>query len=242
MGFAGDILDERLALPGTSRHERLPSGQRQPTPFRWVPIRSLSERHRSRILAHLLALPQKDRYLRFGYAASDAQLSHYTDLIDFDQDEMFGIFNRRLALLAMAHLALAPLRTDGGPSQGEFGVSVLPHARGRGYGSRLFDRAMLHARNRQVDTLAIHALSENAAMLKIVRRAGAVVERKGGEAEAKLRLPAHDILSHVDELVESQAARLNYRLKLQAHRVASVIDAIDEVRDRFAQLGRVARE
>src|SRR6266702_3333280 len=49
----------------------------------------------------------------------------------------------------------------------EFGVSVLKKARGRGYGSRLFDRAVMHARNEGVELLFIHALSENTAMLKI---------------------------------------------------------------------------
>ena len=29
----------------------------------------------------------------------------YVQQIDFDRDEVFGIFNRRLRLLAMAHLA-----------------------------------------------------------------------------------------------------------------------------------------
>jgi len=220
MGFAGDILK---IDGGGDRHARPPPGDTGVLPFRWVPIRSLSERHRPRILAHLMALPLDDRYFRFGYAASDAQLSHYADLIDFPRDEVFGIFNRRLELLAMAHLAVLPSNTKGAASEAEFGVSVLPQARGRGYGSRLFDHAVLHARNRRVDTLVIHALSENIAMLRIARQAGATVERDGGESEARLRLPRDNLLSHVDELVEAQAAEVDYRLK--------------EVRNRFARSG-----
>ena len=188
-------------------------------PFRWVPIRSLYERHRARILAHLLALSESDRYSRFGYAASDAQLAHYTDLIDFSHDEVFGIFNRRLELIAMAHLALLPSATQPVPSEAEFGVSVLPKARGRGYGARLFDHAVLHARNRQVDTLLIHALSENTAMLRIARKSGATIDRDGGEAQARLRLPPDNLMSHVDQLIEGQAAELDYRFKVHAQRV-----------------------
>jgi len=107
-----------------ARHEPPPEGKgATPAPaFRWVPIRSLSERHRPRIVAHLLALPEGDRYLRFGYAASDAQLAHYTDLIDFSQDEVFGIFNRRLELLAVAHLAMLPRGAEGSRGEAEFGV------------------------------------------------------------------------------------------------------------------------
>ena len=223
MGLAGEIL--------------LKATDRTAPPFRWIPIRSLSARHRPRILAHLLALPDADRYLRFGYAASDPQLAHYADLMDFSQDEVFGIFNRRLELLALAHLALLPPAVDRGHAEAEFGVSVLPKARGRGYGSRLFDHAVLHARNRRIDTLVIHALSENTAMLRIARNAGASIVRDGGESLARLRLPPHDLLSHVDQLVEGQAAELDYRLKRHARRVDGLLDAIDEVKSRFAGNG-----
>ncbi|MEO8836809.1 MAG: GNAT family N-acetyltransferase, partial [Caldimonas sp.] len=105
----------------------------------WVPIRSLGARHRARILSHLLLLDDRSRYLRFGYAATDSHIGRYVDTLDFDQDEVFGIFNRRLELIAMAHLAHrggAPLH--GREAASEFGVSVLPKARRRGFGRRLF--------------------------------------------------------------------------------------------------------
>jgi ribosomal protein S18 acetylase RimI-like enzyme len=170
----------------------------------------LAERHRPRILAHLMSMPGGDRYLRFGYAASDAQIARYTDLIDFAQDEVFGVFNRRLELIAMAHLAGLP-----GMREAECGVSVLPQARGRGYGARLFDHAVLHARNRGVDTLVIHALTENTAMLRIARNAGALVHREGSEALARLQLPPDTLRSHLDAFLASSAAEVDYRLKAQ---------------------------
>ena len=42
----------------------------KPTPL-LVPIRSLGPSHRERIARHLLALDERDRFLRFGYAAND---------------------------------------------------------------------------------------------------------------------------------------------------------------------------
>ena len=62
----------------------------------WVPIRSLGPRHRERIVAHLQALDVRSRYLRFGHQASDGQIGRYVDTLDFEHDEVFGIFNRRL--------------------------------------------------------------------------------------------------------------------------------------------------
>ena len=214
----------------------------QKTNWTWIPIRSLGPRHRERIAAHLLLLPESDRYLRFGYAATDAQLSKYVDMLDFEQDEVFGIFNRRLELIAMAHLAHSMAnQVAGRPPMSEFGVSVLPQYRGRGFGARLFEHAMLHARNRGVQTLFIHALSENVAMLKIARNAGATVERSGSESEAWLRLPPDTLASHVDELVEHQAAELDYRLKVHARKVSTLLDVLSEVKTSVGNTSRVAQ-
>ena len=189
-----------------------------PQPFRWLPIRSLGPRHRSRIAAHLLQLSPDDRYLRFGYIASDEHIGRYVDQIDFDHDEVFGVFNHRLELVAMAHLAYLD-SGKGRPSSAEFGVSVLPRGRGRGMGSRLFERACLHARNRGIDHLVVHALSENVAMLKIARQAGATLGRDGADATAILELPPEDLGSHWSQLVETQAGEIDYGLKLQAARL-----------------------
>lgn len=200
----------------------------------WVPIRSLTPRHRDRILAHLLALDEHDRYLRFGYPAADGQIARYVETLDFDRDEVFGIFNRRLELIAAAHLAYTPTpqRRDQ-PASAEFGVSVLPKARGRHFGARLFDHAILHARNRGVEMLFIHALSENRAMLRIARNAGAQVVREGSESEAWLKLPPETIASRFDEVVGLHAAEIDYQFKVNASRVNSFLEAVAEIRSQF---------
>ena len=185
-----------------------------PKQWVWVPIRSLGPRHRGKIALHLLSLEASDRYLRFGYSATDAQIAKYVDILDFERDEVFGIFNRRLELVAVAHLAHQP---GASAAQGsEFGVSVHAKARARGFGHRLFEHAMLHARNRGVKRLFIHALSENNAMLKIARNLGAKVERHGAEAKAWLELPPDNIASRVGEIVEQRAAEIDYQFKLHA--------------------------
>ena len=186
----------------------------------WVPIRSLTPRQRERILAHLLALDARSRYLRFGYAATDAQMARYVDRLDFERDEVFGIFNRRLDVIAMAHLAYPVSGAAGdAATMAEFGVSVLAHARRRGFGRRLFEHAMLHTRNRGIGAIFIHALSENTAMLKLARDAGAKVRRDGSESEAWLELPPDTFASHLDAFVEAQVAELDYRLKARLQQV-----------------------
>jgi RimJ/RimL family protein N-acetyltransferase len=218
-----------------------------PRVFGFVPIRSLSARHKPRIIAHLLALDASDRYLRFGYSATDAQIERYVEQIDFDRDEVFGVFNRRLDLVALAHLAYERLPNDDQPASAggtepsaahaaphvgsaEFGVSVALRNRGRGYGARLFDHAVLRARNRGVETIVIHALSENVAMLRIVRNAGATVEHSGCDSEARLTLPPEDHESIVEAMVEAQVGELDYQFKQGARLAEKMMDVL--ARDR----------
>lgn len=193
-----------------------------------VPIRSIGPSHNERIAAHLLALSPADRYLRFGYAANDEQIRRYVDGLDYVRDDIFGIYNRKLELIAMAHLAFST--NPELKSCAEFGVSVLAHARGRHYGSRLFDRAVMHARNEGVDMMFIHALSENTVMLNIARKAGATIERDGSESEAYLKLPPADLDSRMTELALEQIAQTDYRLKVQAKQFWDFLAMVQEVR------------
>ena len=193
-----------------------------------VPIRSLGPSHRERIAQHLLQLEPADRYLRFGYAANDEQIRRYAEQLNFERDEIFGIYNRRLELIAMAHLAFSEHPEH--KHCAEFGVSVLKQARGRGFGARLFERAVMHARNEGVSMVFIHALSENTAMLKIARNAGATVKRDGSESEAYLELPPADLETHVSTLMTEHIGEMDYQLKKQANNFWAFLAGVQEVR------------
>lgn len=193
-----------------------------------VPIRSLGPQHRERVATHLLGLTERDRYLRFGYMASDEQVRRYVELLDFERDEVFGIFNRRLQLIAMAHVAFAP--SEATQSCAEFGVSVLASARGRGYGGLLFERAVTLARNRGVSMMFIHALTENTAMLRIARSAGATVHQEGSESEAYLQLPPAGLDTRVSEIWAEQLGEMDYQLKKQARQFWSLLADVQEIR------------
>ena len=193
-----------------------------------VPIRALDASHAQQIAQHLRALSREDRYLRFGYSASDDMIERYVAGLNFERDEIFGIYNRRLELSAMAHMAFS-LETDFS-SCAEFGVSVLAHARGKGYGASLFDRAVKHARNEGVEMMFIHALSENTAMLNIARKSGAVLQRDGAESDAYLRLRPADLDSRMTEMFKEHLAQTDYRLKVQAKQFWDVVRMMQEVR------------
>jgi GNAT superfamily N-acetyltransferase len=196
--------------------------------MRWIPVRILSIKHRPKISAHLQSLEPHDRYLRFGYAATDEQIDNYVAKLNFGRDYIYGVFNRRLEIVAMAHLAFSvdPQWT----TCAEFGVSVDQKMRGRGLGARLFERAVMHARNQGVALLFIHALSENTPMLKIARKAGARVERDGSESDAYLSLPVANIDSQVDEILEEGMADLDFQIKARAQQFSQLLQTLQAVR------------
>lgn len=180
-------------------------------------IRNLHGRHRARILAHLLQLDERDRYLRFGAAVSTGLLEQYVAKLDFKRDKVFGVFDRHLRLIGVAHLALLPAAREQDKHMDarvmEFGVSVLAEGRGHGLGMQLFQHAIMHARNQHATHLMIHALSENAPMLRIAAKAGATIERHGPDTEAWLRLPPDTVGSHLDSSWQALTAELNYGVR-----------------------------
>ena len=191
-------------------------------------MRTLAPRHRHKIQQHLKQLSTADRYLRFGYAATDEQIERYVEGLNFLRDEVFGVFNRRLELIAMAHLAFSV--DPQWATCAEFGVSVLAHSRSKGLGAKLFAHACVHARNEGVRMLFIHALSENTAMLRIARGAGARVERDGSESEAYLVLPLATLDSQVHQIVNTQFSEMDYQWKVTARQFREILAVLQEVR------------
>ncbi len=92
-------------------------------------------------------------------------------------------------------------------------MSVSRSARGLGIGSKLFERAAIHCRNADVDTLYMHCLSSNQTMMHIARKAGMQIQRELGEADAYLRLLPPNPGTVLQEALEEQFATLDYTLK-----------------------------
>ena len=166
---------------------------------------------------------RKARYLRFGYPATDAQLSRYVDTLDLTATKSSVSSIERLELVAMAHLAhpIEP-HQEGMPAMSEFGVSVLGHARRRGFGRRLFEHAMLHARNRGIGAIFIHALSENTDAEdrpRCRRESAARGFGDGSLAQNCRRIP----LPRISTNSSVHAAKLDYRLKAHVQQVSDLL-------------------
>jgi RimJ/RimL family protein N-acetyltransferase len=188
-----------------------------------VLVRELSSGDRERLLKHFLALDEDDRLLRFGQIVPDRVIENYVANIDFSRDTVFGVFDDQLALVGVGHLAYLP--DEGSKRTAEFGVSVTESARGRGVGSRLFERAAIRSRNTHVSTLYMHCLSRNSTMMHIAKKSGMKIEYAYGEADAYLSLTRADHGSILTEMLQEQAAVFDYAIKRQTRRASQMFQA-----------------
>jgi len=177
-----------------------------------VPVRELHTGHREEILQHLLQLGEDDRRLRFGTQTPDEVIHHYVERLDFNRDAVFGVFDLNLKLIGMAHLAYLP-EVKGKAHAAEFGVSVLPEGRGQGIGTALLQRSAVHSRNTNIQTLFVHCLANNKAMMHLAQKAGMSVEYAYGDADAYLKLPPANPGTIVEEAAKEQWADMDYALK-----------------------------
>jgi RimJ/RimL family protein N-acetyltransferase len=188
-----------------------------------VRVKALAERDRRRLLMHFLALNESDRLLRFGTVLPDELLTRYVQKLNFSRDTVFGVYDSHFRLMGVGHLAFAPREAlpavrDATTKErvAEFGVSVSAEARGMGIGTKLFQRAAIHCRNADVDTLYMHCLSSNRTMMHIAKKAGMDIERSYGEADAYLKLAPASPATVMQEAVEEQVAMFDYTLKANA--------------------------
>ena len=191
-----------------------------------VPIRALGPSYRERITQHLLQLEPPDRYCALATPPPTSRFAA-TPSSSILIATKSSASNRRLELIAMAHLAFAENADH--KQCAEFGVSVLKKARGGDLVRGCLNGPSC-ARNEGVNMVFIHALTENTAMLKIARNAGATVQRDGSESEAYLALPPADLDSRMAQIVEQQYAELDYRLKRQAKQFWDFLAGVQEVR------------
>lgn len=209
-----------LSNPLSHLTEREPQEGPEKFPVR---VKALAERDRRRLLMHFLGLSESDRLLRFGTVLPDELVTRYVQMLNFSRDTVFGVYDSRFRLMGVGHLAFAPREAlpaarDATTKErvAEFGVSVSAEARGMGIGSKLFQRAAIHCRNADVDTLYMHCLSSNRVMMHIAKKSGMEIERSYGEADAYLKLAPASPATVMQEAVEEQVAMLDYTLKANA--------------------------
>jgi GNAT superfamily N-acetyltransferase len=215
---------EREAIVVMNILQALMGGRNGKRARRAIMVKQLAERDRRRMLKHFMTLDDSDRLLRFGTVVPDEMVAAYVNKIDFARDTVYGVYNKVFKLVAVGHLAFAPKAQLGAVTDkekvAEFGVSVSASARGLGMGSKLFERAAIHCRNSDVDTLYMQCLTSNQTMMHIAKKAGMEIKREYGEADAHLRLLPPSPGTVLQEAIEEQFATIDYTLKANTRAAA----------------------
>ncbi len=160
----------------------------------------LGDINREHLRAHFLQLDAEDRHLRFGSSLNDSAIIHYVDGIDFERDEIYAVADDAQTILGVVHIAVLP-------QEAELGLSVLAAARGQGIGNALFERAVMHLRNRCVREVLVRCLHQNAAMMHLAQKHGMKIQQDGSDREARLELPAATSGTYMLEWLHDRQAR-----------------------------------
>ena len=158
-------------------------------------------RDRNAIDAHFAALAPEDLRLRFGGPVKAEVVRAYVAGLHEARAPAMAVFETDGRVAAFAHFGIA------GPTL-EFGVSVLPEFRRRGYATLLLRRARVYARAHGARSLVMHSVADNVAILELARRRHMTIETADGETDSRITLREPTATDFWTELWLRQASAL----------------------------------
>lgn len=167
-----------------------------------IPRKIMYESDKGKLYDHFLVdIMGHDRYLRFGYQATNDNVTKYLDTAfdEFGFKNMWFIVENDNKVIASVHVSFCPLTKDGNYTA-EMGFTVSPEFRGQGLGQELFLRGSTWAMSKGAKTLYTQCLSENKVMQHIAKKNGmTVVTLDYGEKEATIQATKGTIQSYFDD-------------------------------------------
>ena len=158
---------------------------------------------------HLLALDIDSRYLRFGYHITDEIINTLCDGFErnFQSHRVFVVEDDNLDVVAAGHISLhdRPI---------ELAFSVLKEYQAKGMGSSLMGRVVEWCQNRGIKQGCMVCLKHNAAIKKLARQHGILVQ-DGAETLADIQIPAANAVSLIHEAAVSNLAKFDHLGKIQ---------------------------
>jgi RimJ/RimL family protein N-acetyltransferase len=161
---------------------------------------------------HLMDLSKEDRTCRFSSMVSEDFINNYVNNIKWSEDIVLGIFNNDLELDGVVHVALVN-------DVAEIGISVSNSCRKSGYGFKLFEAGMIHARNRGARKIWTTCSRTNNKMVKLAMKHGLELVCDTTEVEGHLEVPPGDAITWMIEQTSSTLAIVDYVQKFQSKNV-----------------------
>lgn len=177
-------------------------------------MRHLTAAEAPKLEAHLLRLHPEDRRMRFGGGSlSDPAVIAYCRSINWPASVQIGYFDGG-ALRGVAQLAvpddtwpmLPGLPLAGKRIGAEFAISVERDFQRRGIGQALLERAVVAARNRNIESLTMYCMPSNERMRRLAVRCGIKLRFDHGEVAGHADLDNPDHLTVAAEYIDRTAA------------------------------------
>lgn len=150
------------------------------------------------LIYHLNSLPSEDKYLRFGYQATENQIRRYVETsisteITRTNADMWYAVKCDGEIVATLHVAI---RGD----LAEFAFTTSPAHRRKGLGQMLFGRGFQLTTEFCITKIYLSMLSSNGPMKHIARKFGLAVITEGPDAECSIQIQYPVPLSRVEEV------------------------------------------
>lgn len=169
---------------------------------------------------HLTALKDHDRHLRFGAALSDEGIESYVDQQWYADGAWFGVYDGPNKIIALVHVAVVG-------DEAELGLSVEPEYRGQKLGQRLFERAVMYIKSKNIKHVFMHCLSENAVTRHIANKYGMTMITSQGETDARAVIDfPYTIVDPLQEAVAQNLALYDNSIRAIAKMWSDYIERI----------------
>ena len=121
--------------------------------------------HFRRLASHFVSLTSGDRFLRFGWVATDVDIVAYVERLFVSAASVFAVVEPDADISGVLHLEFVDGRAN-------VGLSVSSWARNQGIGTLLLQRAGVLACARGLHTLFVRNLNFNSALQQLALRLG----------------------------------------------------------------------
>lgn len=171
------------------------------------------------VTKHLQELADTDRRLRFGFIVTNDYIARYVDEYWDKPGAWFGTYDGS-NLVAVVHVSILK-------DEAELGLSVNVGYRHRKLGQKLFERAAIYIKSKNIKHVFMHCLSENMAMRHMAQKYGMTTITSFGESDARTTIDfPFTPLDSMNEAVAQQLALYDNGIRAMAKLWTDYIERI----------------